>query len=120
MRTVVNRLTASMLAVGALCVGLAFPGTASADDVSSVQLRACNNNSRPMRFFAVGYNQFHEWTNSRFWDVAPNSCTTAWDYWWQVNRSVEFHFERSNIGWRTDFVYIPNQKDAGTWTYSVS
>ena len=51
MRTVMNRLTASALAVGALCLGLAFPGTASADQVDAVQLQVCNNNPRLMTFF---------------------------------------------------------------------
>ncbi|MFM9442690.1 hypothetical protein [Streptomyces acidiscabies] len=120
MRTLLNKVTVPALALGALCVGLALPTTASADQVDSVQLQVCNNNPRPMRFFVVGYNQFHDWTGSRFWDVPANNCTTAWDYWWQTDRSVEFHYERSDIGWHTKFVYVPRQHDGGTWTYSTN
>ncbi|MFE6620052.1 hypothetical protein ACFZBP_20950 [Streptomyces sp. NPDC008086] len=120
MRTVMNRLTASALAVGALCLGLAFPGTASADQVDAVQLQVCNNNPRLMTFFVVGFNQYHEQTGSPFWEVPPNSCTTAWNYWWQSNRSVEFNYQRSDIGWRNTIVYIPAQDDGATWTYSTS
>ncbi|MCL8014924.1 hypothetical protein [Streptomyces sp. AS02] len=120
MRNLINRFTAATLAAGALCVGLAFPTPASAADVDAVQLRVCNNNSRLMTFFVVGYNQYRDWTGSQFWEVQPNSCATAWNYWWQVNRSVEFHYQRSNIGWHYNLVYIPSQGDGGTWTYSIS
>jgi uncharacterized membrane protein len=120
MRTVMNRLTASALAVGALCLGVVFPGTASADQVDAAQLRVCNNNPRLMTFFVVGYNQYHDWSGSQFWEVAPNSCTTASNYWWESNRSVEIHYQRSDIGWQNKFVYIPAQDDGSTWTYSTS
>ncbi|WP_416974263.1 hypothetical protein [Streptomyces sp. 4F14] len=116
MRTLLNKVTVSAVALGALCVGLALPGTASA---STAQLKVCNNNRLPLRFFLVGRNQYGDWTGSRFWDVPADNCTTAWDYWWQTDRSVEFHYERSDIGWHTKFVYIPRQRDGGTTTYSV-
>lgn len=120
MRTAMNRFTASALAVGSLCLGLAFPGTASADQVDAVRLQVCNNNPRLMTFFVVGFNQYHDQTGSRFWEVQPNSCTTASDYWWQSNRSVEFYYQRSDIGWHSTIVYIPAQDDGATWTYSTS
>lgn len=120
MRTVMNRGTASALAVGVLCLGLALPGTASADQVDAVQLQVCNNNPRLMAFFVVGFNQYHEQTGSQFWEVPPNSCTTAWNYWWQSNRSVELNYQRSDIGRPNTVVYIHAQDDGATWTCSTS
>jgi hypothetical protein len=79
-----------------------------------------NNNPRLMTFFVVGFNQYHDQTGSRFWEVPPNSCTTASDHWWQSNRSVEFYYQRSDIGWHRTIVYIPAQDDGATWTCSTS
>ncbi|GKQ39018.1 hypothetical protein [Streptomyces sp. A012304] len=68
----------------------------------------------------VGYNDHGDWGGSRFWDVPANGCTTAADYWWQTDRSVEFHHVRPPKGWTWKQLYVPKAGDGGTTQFSIS
>ncbi|MEH0572936.1 MULTISPECIES: hypothetical protein [Streptomyces] len=119
MRDLRRKLTIAALAVASVFGGLATPGTASAA-TAYAQIRICNNNSAALKFYIVGYNDHGDWVSSRFWDVRANGCTTAADYWWQTDRSVEFHYARPPKGWTWKQLYVPKAKNGSTSQFSIS
>ncbi|MEU2339409.1 hypothetical protein ABZ608_38630 [Streptomyces sp. NPDC013172] len=119
MGTLRRKLTVAALAVASAVGVLATPATADAAD-AYVQLRVCNDNGAALRFYLVGYNDHGDWVGSRFWDVPANGCTTAADYWWGTDRSVEFHYVRPPAGWSWHQVYVPKAHDGSTWTFHQS
>ncbi|MEU9173732.1 hypothetical protein AB0D34_39200 [Streptomyces sp. NPDC048420] len=114
-----RKLTIAALAVASATGVLAAPATASAA-TANVQIKICNDNGSALKFFLVGDNDHGDSVNSRFWDVPANGCTTAWNYWWQANSSVEFHYVRPPGGWTWHQVYVPKSKNGRTFTYHQS
>ncbi|MEU9960557.1 hypothetical protein [Streptomyces sp. NPDC050982] len=100
MRTVRRKLVIAILAAAAAFGGLAAPGAASAADAKNVTLRVCSGSNETVKFYFVGENQYGDWGGSRFWEIAPKGCTTAWGYWWKAGQSVEFHHRKPSTGWR--------------------
>lgn len=119
MRSLRRKLTIAGLAVASAVGVLATPVTASAAG-SYVQVRMCNDNGAAMRFFLVGYNDHGDWVGSRFWDVPAWGCTTAANWWWQTDRSPEFHYVRPPAGWNWHPLYIGKNKNGSTVTFHQS
>jgi uncharacterized membrane protein len=119
MRDLKRKLTVAALSVGAVFGGLAMPGTASAA-TSNAQIRICNNNGAALKFYLVGRNDHGDWGGSRFWDVPAHGCTTAAGYWWQTDRSVEFHYVRPPQGWTWKQLYVARADNGGTQEFTVS
>ncbi|MFF7472342.1 hypothetical protein [Streptomyces sp. NPDC008092] len=119
MRDIKKRFAVTVLAAGAVLGGLAFPTTASADDVAAVQITVCNDSDAKLRFWAFGYNQFNDWDDSPIWYANPHTCATAWNYWWKQNASIEFHYKFSNRGWAWRPQYLP-RTSSQTTTFHVS
>ncbi|MGW2524314.1 hypothetical protein ACWC09_46625 [Streptomyces sp. NPDC001617] len=114
-----RKLTIAALTATSVFGTLAMPATADAA-TANAQIRICNDNGSALKFYLVGYNDHGDWGGSRFWDVPANGCTTAGDYWWQTNSSVEFHYVRPPAGWTWHQVYVPKSKDGSTFTYHQS
>ncbi|MFJ2608739.1 MULTISPECIES: hypothetical protein [unclassified Streptomyces] len=114
-----RRIATAVLAASAVFGGLAMPGTASADEVGS-QVRICNNNDRLLTFFLVGYNQYNDWVGSRYWEVPAHACTTAADYWWKTNSSVEFHSVRVPAAWTFRQLYIAKANRGVTQEFTIN
>lgn len=119
MRSLKRKLTIAALTAASVFGGLAMPATASAA-TANVQIQICNDNASALKFFLVGYNDQGDWVNSRFWDVPANGCTTASNYWWQNNSSVELHYVRPPADWTWHQVYVPKSKNGSTFTYHQS
>ncbi|EKX61842.1 hypothetical protein Sipo8835_25720 [Streptomyces ipomoeae] len=119
MRDLRRKLTIATLAAASVFGGLAMPGTASAA-TANVQLRICDDKGTGLKFYIVGKNDHGDWGGSRFWDVPARGCTTAADYWWESNRSVEFHWVRPGTGWSWKQLYIPKSKNGSTKEFRIS
>jgi hypothetical protein len=119
MRDLRRKFTVAALAASAAFGGLATAGTAHAA-TANVQIRICNNNPASLKFYIVGYNDHGDWGGSRFWEAGPHQCTTAADYWWRTNSSVEFHYVRTGTGWNWYQLYVPKANDGSTQEFSVS
>jgi hypothetical protein len=115
MRTFRRKFAVLALSAAALLGSLAVPGTAYAASDKFVTLRVCSGSNEAVRFLFKGENQYGDWTSSRYWDIAPHGCTTAWGYWWKAGQSVEFWRHKDSYGknvWRWEPRLI-SYNDAG-------
>lgn len=105
-----RRAAVAALTASTLLGGLAASGTASAASNKYVEIKLCSRSSETVKFYIVGENQFGDWGGSPFWEVGPQGCTVAKDYWWKANQSVEFHHRKPSTGWRWEQRYLPSPK----------
>lgn len=107
----------ALIAVAAGGLAVAIPATAEAHSKSSdTQVEVCVKGPASANFYLVGSNQNGDWVTSYTAGASANGCYSYSGWWWQVNRSFEFHFRVAGGNWKWNPVYIPKSAVSHGWT----